>query len=45
MVELRAQFALVDDLAKADMLRAVDDRKGDALIRIESRIICSISSL
>jgi hypothetical protein len=26
MVELRAQFAFVDDLAKADMLRAVDDR-------------------
>ena len=35
MIELGAQFALVDDLGEADMLGAVDDRKGDALIRIE----------
>ena len=35
MVELGAQLALVDDLGKANVLAAIDDRKGDALIRIK----------
>ena len=35
MVELGAQFALVDDLGEPHMPAAVDDRKGDLLVRIE----------
>ena len=35
VIELGAQLALVDDLGKAHMPAAVDDRKGDVLVRIE----------
>ena len=35
MIELGAQFALVDDFGKPDMAAAVDDREGDLLVRIE----------
>ena len=34
MVELGAQLALVDDLGKAHMARAVDDREGHLLTRV-----------
>ena len=36
MVKLRAKLALVNDVAEANMVRPVDDREGDMLIRIES---------
>ena len=35
MIELRAQFTLVENFGEADMTAAVDDGKCDVLIRIE----------
>ena len=35
VIELGAQFALVDHLAEPDVPAAIDDRKGHALVRVE----------
>jgi hypothetical protein len=35
VIELGAQFLLVDDFAKPDVAAAIDHRKGDLLIRVE----------
>ena len=35
VIELGAQFALVDHLGEADVAAAVDDREGDMVVRVE----------